>query len=59
MSWVFTNEDWDSIQGRVISMTIKKLYYATLTLSIKKVRIKDKVEESRELNSALPNFSVL
>ena len=62
MSRVFANDlgDWGSIPGRVIPKTKKMVLDAAL-LSTRhcKVRIKDKVEKSREWSSALPNTSVL
>ena len=61
MSRVFTNclGDQGSIPGRIIPKTQKMVLDATL-LSIRhyKVRIKDKVEQSRERSSALHNTSV-
>ena len=61
MNRVFTNGlgDWGSIPGRVIPKTQKMLLDATL-LSPQhyKVRIKGKVEQSREWSSTLPYTSV-
>ena len=57
MSRVFANGlgDWGSIPGQVIPKTQKMVLDATLlNTQHYKVRIKDKVEQSRELNSALP-----
>ena len=59
MSRVFANGlgDWDSIPGRVMPKTQKKKWYLMLpclTLSIIRVRIKSKVEQSKEWNNALP-----
>ena len=57
-SWLFTNgpRDWGSIPGQVIPKTQKMVRDAVL-LSIQyyKVRIKGKVEQSREWSSALPS----
>ena len=57
MSRVFANGPGDrgSILGRVIPKTQKMVRDATLlNTQYHKVRIKDKVEQSREWNSALP-----
>ena len=54
---MFTNgpEDWGSIPGRVIPKTQKiVLDAALLSTQHYKVNIKGKVEQSRELSSALP-----
>ena len=62
MSRVFTNGlgDWGSISGRVIPKTQKMvLDAALLNTQNYKVRIKGKVEQSREWSSALPYTSVL
>ena len=62
MSRVFANSpgDWDSIPGRVIPKT-QKMVVDTALLSTQhyQVRIKGKVEQSREWSSALPYTSVL
>ena len=61
MSRVFANGPGDrgSIPGRVIPKTFKMvLDTALLNTQHYKVRIKDKVEQSRERSSALPNTSV-
>ena len=61
MSRVFANGpgDWGSIPARVISKTQKMvLDAALLSTQHYKVRIKDKVEQSREWSSALPYTSV-
>ena len=61
MSRVFTNGpgDWGSFPGRVISKTQKMvLDAALLNTQHYKVRIKDKVEQSREWSSARPNTLV-
>ncbi len=59
---VFSNDpgDWGSIPGRVIPKTQKKtvLDAALLNTQHYKVRIKGKVEQSREWSSALLNTSV-
>ena len=59
---VFANgpEERDSIPGRVIPKTQKKIVFDTSWHSTQhyKVRIKSKVEESREKCSALPYTSV-
>ena len=57
MSRVFANglEDQGSIPGRVIPKTQKMVLDATQHY---KVRIKDKVEQSRERSSTLPYTSV-
>ena len=61
VSRVFPNgpEDWGSIPGRVIPET-KKIVLDTSLLYTQhyKVRIKGKVEQSREWSSALPYTSV-
>ena len=57
MSRVFANgpEDWGSILGRVIPKTQKMvLDAALLNTQHYNVRIKGKVEQSREWSSALP-----
>ena len=62
MSRVLANGpgDWGSISGRVIPKTQKKLLDATLlNTQHYKVRIKGKVEQSREWSSALPYTLVL
>ena len=62
MSRVFANGpgDWRSIPGWVIPKTQKMvLDVALLNIQHYKVKIKGKVEQSRERNSALPNTSVL
>ena len=62
MSRVFANgsEDQGSIPGRVIPKTQKMVLCATLlNTQHYKVRIKGKVEQSREWNSALLYTSVL
>ena len=61
MSRVFTNGpgDWDSIPGRVIPKTQKMvLDAALLNTQHYKVRIKGKVEQSKEYSSVLPYTSV-
>ena len=68
MSRVFTNGmgDRDSSLGRVIPKTQKKkkkekkkvLDAILLSIQHHKVRIKGKVEQSRECSSTLPNTSV-
>ena len=61
MSRVFANDPGDrgSIPGRVIPKTPKMvLDAALLSIQIYKVRIKGKVEQSREWSSALPYTSV-
>ena len=59
---MFTNGpgDLDSIPGRVIPKTLKMVFDTSL-LNIQqyKVRIKGKVEQSRERSSALPYTLVL
>ena len=59
---VFANDpgDWGSIPGRVIPKT-QKMVLDTSLLNTQpyKVRIKNKVEQSRERSSALPYTSVL
>ena len=57
LSRVFTNspEDWGSIQGRIILKTQKMVLDATLlNTQHYKIRIKDKVEQSKEWSSVLP-----
>ena len=47
--------DWNSISGEVIPKTQKMVLDATLlNTQLYKIRIKDKVEQSREWRSALP-----
>ena len=61
MSRVFANGSGDrgSIPGRVIPKTQKMVLDAALfNIQHYKIRIKDKVEQSREWSSALPNTSV-
>ena len=61
MSRVFANglEDQDSIPGQVIPKTLKMvLDAALLNTQHYKVRIKGKVEQSREWSCALPYTSV-
>ena len=61
MSKVFANSlaDRGSIPGRVIPKNQKMVLYATLlNTQHYKVRIKDKVGQSREWSSALPYTSV-
>ena len=61
MSRVFANGpvDWGSIPGRVIPNTQKMVLDITLlNTQHYKVRIKGKVEQSREWSSALPYISV-
>ena len=61
MSWVFINGPGDrvSISGQVIPKTQKMvLDAALLNTQYYKVRIKDKVEQSKERSSALPYTSV-
>ena len=61
VGWVFANSpgDWGSIQGRVISKTLKMvLDTSLLNTQQHKVRIKGKVEQSRERSSALSYTSV-
>ena len=61
MNKVFANgpEDWGSIPGRVIPRTQKMvLDAALLNTQHYKVRIKGKVEQSREWSSALLYTSV-
>ena len=51
--------DWGSIPGRVIPKTQKMVLDATLlNTQHYKVRIKSKVEQSREWSSTLPYISV-
>ena len=61
MSRVFANgpEDRDSIPGRVIPKTQKMVFDAALlNTQHYKVRIKGKVEKSRDWSSTLPYTSV-
>ena len=61
MSWVFANGPGDrgSIPGRVIPKTLKMvLDAALLNTQHYKVRIKGKVDKSREMTSTLSNISV-
>ena len=61
ISRVFTNGpgDWGSISGRVIPKTQKMvLDAALLNTQHYKVRIKGKVEQSKEWSSTLPYTSV-
>ena len=61
MSRVFANSpgDWGSIPGRVIPKTQKMVLDAALPdTQYYKVRIKGKVEQSREWSSALPYTSM-
>ena len=61
MSRVFGNGpgNWSSIPGRVIPKTQKiVLYAALLSTQLYKVKIKGKVEQSREWSGALPFNSV-
>ena len=61
MSWVFANGPGDrgSIPGRVIPKTQKLVLDAALfNTQHYKVRIKGKVEQSRERSSAIPYTSV-
>ena len=61
MSRVFTNDpgDQDSISGRVIPKTQKMvLDAALLNIQHYKVKVKGKVEQSREWWSAFPYTSV-
>ena len=61
MSRVFANglEDWGSIPGRVIPKAQKMVFNAALqNIQHYKVRIKDKVEQSREWSITLPYSSV-
>ena len=58
---VFTNGPGDlgSIPGRVITKTLKMVFDTSLLVTQQyKVRIKGKVEQSRERSSALPYTSV-
>ena len=61
MSRLFANGlgDWDSIPGRVIPKT-QKMVLDSILLNIQHhiVKIKGKVEQSREWSSALPYTSV-
>ena len=61
MGRVFANGPWDlgSIQGRIIPKTLKKVFDTSLfNTQQHKVRIKGKVEQSRERSSAFPYTSV-
>ena len=61
MSWVFANDPGDqgSISVRVMPNTQKMVFDAALLDTLHyKVRIKGKVETSREWSSALPYTSV-
>ena len=61
MSRMFANGpgEWGSIPGQVIPKTQKmRLDAALLSTQHNKVRIKGKVEQSREWSSALPYTSV-
>ena len=61
LSRVFANcpGDWGSVPGRVIPKTQKMLLDAALLNSQRyKVRIKGKVEQSREWSRALPYTSM-
>ena len=61
MSRVFANVPGDrgSIPGRVIAKTQKMILDVTWVNTQRyKIRIKGKVEQSREWSSALPNISV-
>ena len=61
MGRVFANglRDLDSIPGRVITKTLKMVLDTSLFNTQQyKVRIKGKVEQSRERSSALPYTSV-
>ena len=61
MSRVFTNGpgDRDSVPGWVIPVTQKMVFDASLlNTQHNKVRIKGKVEQSREWSSALPHTLV-
>ena len=61
MSRVFANGqgDWGSIPGQVLPKTQKMILNAlSLNTQHYKVRIKGKVEQSREWSSALPYTSV-
>ena len=61
MSKVFANgpEDQGSMPGQVIPKTQKMVFDTTLlNAQHYKVRIKGKVEQSKEWSSALPNTSV-
>ena len=61
MDSVFANVPGDlgSISGHVIPKTFKMVLDTSLLNTQQyKVRIKDKVEQSREMSSALPNISV-
>ena len=57
---VFAKKDLGSIPGRVIPKTQKKMVLDASLLNTQhyKVRIKDKVEQSKEGSSALPYTSV-
>ena len=61
MGWVFDNGlgDWDSIPGHIIPKTLKMvLDTSLLNIQQYKVRIKGKVEQSREWSNALSYISV-
>ena len=61
MSRMFANGsgDWGSIPSRVIPKTQKMLFDVSLLNNVHyKMRIKSKVEQSREWGSALPYTSV-
>ena len=61
VSRVFANGPGDlgSIPGRIIPKTLKMVLDTSLLNTQQyKVRIKDKVEQSRERSNALPNTSV-
>ena len=61
MSRVFANGpgDWGSISSRIIPKTQKMVHDATLlNTQYYKVKIKSRVEQSRERSSALPYISV-
>ena len=57
---VFVNSpvDWGSVTGPVIPKTLKMLLNTSLLNTQYKVRIKGKVEQSREKSCALPYTSV-
>ena len=61
VGWVFANGpgDLSSIPGRVIPKTLKMvLDIFLLNIQHYKIRIKDKMEQSREWSSALPYILV-
>ncbi len=61
VGWVFANNpgDLDSVLGRVIPKTLKMVLDTSLLNTQQyKVRIKGKVEQSREMSSALPYTSM-